>query len=252
MMPTATLICSCCNSPTEEHKVAKCTICKKIFKHSCVDLTISEVRTINGKKGLTWNCSSCVVLGTDMQALQQAIVELKNEIVELKRTANQNISSTIDNNQFEEILQEINEREKRKCNVVIFGISEQQNLGNQTRAEQDKQLVTNIFQAISVAMPGNENIKAIRIGKFDESKNFPRPVKVTVSDESTVHEIIHKARNLKSTANYKNINISLDRTPRQIELYRTVKRQLNERIAAGETNLRIKYIRGVPKVVTLN
>ena len=95
-------------------------------------------------------------------------------------------------------------------------------------------------------------MNAIRIGKFVATKGTPRPLKVMVNEESVVHDIILKARNLKNTDNYKNINISLDRTPRQIELYRTVKKQFNERIAAGETNLKIKYVRGVPKIVNLN
>ena len=160
------------------------------------------------------------------------------------------IPSDSENNQFEEIVQEMSEREKRKRSLVIFGASEEPISGNQTRAEKDKQLVTRLFNSIDIS--ANENMNAIRIGKFVATKGTPRPLKVMVNEESVVHDIILKARNLKNTDNYKNINISLDRTPRQIELYRTVKKQFNERIAAGETNLKIKYVRGVPKIVNLN
>lgn len=185
------------------------------------------------------------ILNTDNKNLRSKLNDLEQQI------KNKNIpEDSGHNHQFDEIVQEINEREKRKRNVLIFGISEEHNSGNQTRANQDKQLVNRIFNSISISE--SENISAIRVGKFDPNKNVPRPLKVTVSDESVVHDIIHKAKNLRSMNNYKNVNISLDRTPRQIELYRAVKGQLSERIAAGETNLRIKYIRGVPKIITLN
>lgn len=244
------LSCSCCNSVTEDHKAVTCSICKKIFKYSCVDLTVSEVRAINGKKGLSWRCVNCSSLGNDIQALQATLIELKNEILELKRQAAQSNSPMVDNSQFEEILQEMNERQRRKCNVVVFGFKEDVITGVQSRADRDKNNIADMLREISV--PENVCVKAIRIGKADHNRNTPRPIKVTVNDEFLTHEIIRKAKNLSNTVRYKDIRISLDRTPRQIDYYKSVKSQLTERIAGGENNLRIKYVRGIPRIVSLN
>lgn len=243
------LVCSCCNSSTDEHKTAKCGICKKLFKYSCVDLTISEVRALHGKKGLTWNCSNCSRIGGEIRELQAALIDLKNEIVELKKANGQGICSGVDDNTFEEILQELNDREKRKRNVIIFGVSEQRNPNVQTRAAQDKQTVTEILETLSVSEVGD--IKALRLGKVSQNES-PRPLKVVVKDESMVHEIIRKAKELRNSDIYKDVRISFDRTPRQIRLHRSVQAQLNERRLAGEDNLKIKYVGGIPKIISLN
>ena len=51
---------------------------------------------------------------------------------------------------------------------------------------------------------------------------------------------------------FKNIKISFDRTPRQQEVYKQLKAQLNDRLVKGESNLKIRYFNGTPKIVSLN
>lgn len=95
-------------------------------------------------------------------------------------------------------------------------------------------------------------MKPVRLGKYDATKNNPRPIKISLRDEATVHNFIRKAKTLRDRETFKNVNISLDRTPRQIEYYRTVKNELIQRSSEGETNLQIKYVRGIPKIVSVN
>lgn len=84
------------------------------------------------------------------------------------------------------------------------------------------------------------------------TRNNPRPIKITLCEEDIVHNLIRKAKTLRDSNSFKKINISLDRTPRQLEHYKSLKRELNQRISDGETNLKIKYIRGIPKIVSVN
>jgi hypothetical protein len=67
-----------------------------------------------------------------------------------------------------------------------------------------------------------------------------------------VQAVLLKSKRVKSLPNMQNILIVPDRTPRQLDYYRQLKVQLNERQRNGETNLTIKYISGQPKIVHLN
>lgn len=83
MAPAASVICFCCGLSCDEHKSVTCSICKKNFSHACVELNVSEVRTIKTKRGLTWACKELVrpnALGSDISELKVAIVALANEV----------------------------------------------------------------------------------------------------------------------------------------------------------------------------
>lgn len=81
-----------------------------------------------------------------------------------------------------------------------------------------------------------------RLGKYDAQRTKPRFLKVGLSDEGQVHNIIKKSKNLKNAELYKHITIFFDKTPKQNEHYNALKAELQKRIDGGETNLKIKYI----------
>ncbi|KAF5294581.1 hypothetical protein FQA39_LY13340 [Lamprigera yunnana] len=51
------------------------------------------------------------------------------------------------------------------------------------------------------------------------------------------------AKSLKSNQSYHRLSVSLDRTTKHIQFYRSLKEELNNRLSAGESNLKLKYIR---------
>ena len=88
------------------------------------------------------------------------------------------------------------------------------------------------------------------MGRYRENSN--RPLKVVMENEDQVYCVIKSSTTLRASGTWANISFSFDRTPRQIEHYRRVKSTLQERISNGETNLKIKYVNGCPKIITLN
>lgn len=54
---------------------------------------------------------------------------------------------------------------------------------------------------------------------------------------------------LKTLPEFKSINISADCTKRQIEFYKKVKQKLMEKIISGDEYWKIKYSKGIPRVV---
>lgn len=245
--------CECCNKQFEQHLMATCCICKKFFKNTCVGLSNSDVRLINANKALNWTCSNCEQIGNDVNDLKLLILSLQNDIKELKeKNNNVNTTASTVNFNFEEVINEINDRNSRKRNLVVFGVKEiDSNMPGNVRAECDNRTALDIVHTIIPELE-NTNLKPVRLGRFDANRTRPRPIKITLNDETIVHEIIRNVKKLKSHQNYGHISVSFDRTPRQINYYKEIKHELDDRVKRGETNCKIKYVNGIPKIVSLN
>nr|CAH7764287.1 unnamed protein product [Callosobruchus chinensis] len=96
----------------------------------------------------------------------------------------------------------------------------------------------------------SQDFKVMRVGKSREGVN--RPIKVIFQSENAVHGLVRKAKDLKDLARFKNISICYDRTPKQIDHYSKLRKQLDERTAKGESGLTIWHINGIPRIMHLN
>lgn len=243
--------CSCCNGPAEPHKIVNCCVCNKPYKIDCVNISSGEARKIHSKSGLTWTCKNCAQLGNDINSLKKIIIALQNDINELKSKmltpdATNSQANLLD---VEKIVQEVADREKRKFNIVVFGLKEDKDLKtNNDQLNADKVILPKILSAVGF----NENdLNFMRLGKFDSSKQERcRPVKVFLSSTGNVIDILRNSFKLKLIPDYSNISISSDRTPMQLQAYKAVKNELSNRLANGELNLKIKYKNGIPGIVS--
>nr|CAH7725949.1 unnamed protein product [Callosobruchus chinensis] len=151
---------------------------------------------------------------------------------------------------FEEVLHEIEERNSRKCNIILYGVAENKDATRQQHEIQDVAEVTKVLEFLSPDI--NTNVKPMRLGKFDRSSTRPRLIKLTLNNQQQVQKCLRNANKLSSSTEFARIRISADRTPKQVEFYKKVKCELSRRQANGEANLKIKHVRGVPRIVTEN
>lgn len=247
-MPS-TLVCSCCDRSHDALLMLKCSVCKKLFKNTCVDVSTSEIRVLNSNKGYDWSCKDCRVFGNDLKDLKAIILKLQDDIQALK-TENSEIRQSSTSFDFEEVIAEITDREKRKCNLIVYGLEEpnQDQLASD-RIESDRKQITSVLNTVAPELPF-VNIKPIRLGRHTAGK--VRPVKITLKEERSVHDVIKNGSALKNHRSFKNIRLSFDRTPRQLEYYKKVKEELVAKQNIGDQQYKIKYIRGIPRVVPLN
>lgn len=199
-----------------------------------------------------------------VKSLERKLIELENENTSLNlkvmnleskindQTRNDELGTDIKNaneDVYEEIIAETNSRNSRRCNLVVFGLNEQdQKLSQQARQELDK---TKILDILNTVLPEEDfgYIKTTRIGQYNMNKN--RIIKITLASDDMVHNVLRNSYHLRNIQRFKEVSISQDRTPRQIEHYKKIKNQLMERNNKGE-NCKIKYVNGVPKIVPLN
>lgn len=146
-------------------------------------------------------------------------------------------ASTITN---EKLITEIQERNSRMKNLIISGIPETYNMDANHRRQSDQQEITRVLNILINNCP--QPIKIFRIGKYTKEKN--RHIKICFSTSETPILLLKNKAKLPE-----NLKIFSDKTPLQQELFKQTMEQLNCRLAAGETNLTLKYIRGIPKII---
>lgn len=236
--------CTVCDKPLGSEREISCDKCRLPIHTTCSGLTRGDIQLllVADKKRPTFHCDICTSERKTMSELKVLISKLSMEVETLKQKVKQG--------SFEEIVEEINQRNIRRFNLIVFGVEEQdQQQPNTVRIENDKKEVTNIVNFIDTNLDIS-NFKLIRIGSFTAGKT--RPIKIVLDEEKHVHNLIRKAHVLKNNASYNQIAISFDRTPKQIDYYRNVKKQLDDRKNNGEKDIKIKYINGIPKIVSLN
>lgn len=261
--------CSNCQKAiTSESSATRCDSCQGRLHVHCVGLTERDFVTTRQKsKSIKFVCNSCngnMSHHKDIQALLSAmkaefvalVDKLREDFCEQLRSLREDLAGQrpSDSNEsiFEEVHQELVDRQSRKKNLIMFGVSEPVPSGGQSPAASDHVTVTNITKCL---IPTNaDTFKVSRLGRFNTANDRGRPIKVVFDSDECVIRYIREAKKLKNFPAYSNLRISYDRTPRQIKYYNQLKLQLEQRTANGEPDLRIRYTNGTPRIVknTLN
>lgn len=241
--------CVCCNKSDLPHKIINCCVCIKPYKIDCVNVTSSEARKIHLKTGFTWTCKNCIEFGNDLNSIKSILAALQNEIKVLKQSLLESVKpSSLSPLETEQIIQEIADRERRKNNIIVIGVNEGACDNNNAQIQLDTKLVNDICSTLNVK---TEGLSINRLGKFDRTNtDRRRPIKVSFPSESEPANILRNVSKLKANPKFSRLSIFRDRTPLQLQIYKNARAELNERLSNGEANLKIKYNKGIPTIVS--
>lgn len=248
--------CLKCNASIDvnKEKCISCDGCSRMVHVGCSELSAMEIKCYelrSSKRRMKYICIFCEQGVHQIPMLVSMISDLKEEIRKLrenqlsyelnKQTQPSSSAAT------EEIISEMLERNKRSSNLVIFGSEEK--FGAKTeQVLHDEGLIRDILNECNVT---DGNIKPIRLGKFDPTRQVRRrPIKVKLSSPDIVQRILRKCNKIKSNEKFTGLSVNADRTPRQLAYFKSVKSDLNVRLSNGESNLKIKYINGIPTITS--
>lgn len=263
--------CKNCNSTIKPaSSTIQCDACRGLIHVGCAGMSEKDAVVTRAKsrciKVVCSICSNNMSQFSDFKALVVSIKsdfltaldslkdEFNSKLIAIKEDLDAQLrAAQKPGPNFEELVAEVGERELRKRNLIVFGVPEpSSDLDRVCRVAKD---VTEVSLLLKSVDPGTDvsGVKPRRLGRYDSSNaTKPRPILVTLDSESAVHAVIRNSKILKNIADYSRVSISFDKTPRQLQVYRDLRVELQTRTAAGETDLRIKYIRGVPKIIRLN
>jgi hypothetical protein len=225
----------------------KCDGCKLSTHNKSSGLTVSEIKCLTLKnRSLKFFCEACNNGLRDIPELKLLINQLLAEVNDLKIQKNTYNTS---NNSEEFIINEISERNLRASNLILYNVPESNSDNTTDRIAQDSNLVCNLINSIN---SGNNNIikplKVIRLGNRD--KNNTRPIKAIFASPADAFDILKSKKKLLSLQPPSIIRISSDCTLHQRNYMKKLRCELETRRTNGEADLIIKYVRGLPKIVT--
>lgn len=170
---------------------------------------------------------------------EKEIGSLRDEINCLKREAQKethppSVSSTA------ELFGEMQDRASRAKNVILYNLLQSQAQDSIQRINHDKTYINSILTKVNVKC---DNFKAFRLGR---QGNGSRPLKVIFDDPNLVSSCL-KNRKLLADGD---VRMRADLTLLQREQIRNAHAELQRRTQDGEKDLLIKYLNGIPKVIT--
>lgn len=136
---------------------------------------------------------------------------------------------------------EMIERIKRSYNIIVRNIPE-------VNDTEDAVIIEKLVNEIEKS--ASNNITAIsRVGKVKKSA-VPRPVKICFNNLNTPLNILKNKKVIACNPVLKGFRISDDKSHEQLETLNRMRDELKSRIAGGEKNLTIRYMRGEPTIVS--
>lgn len=94
---------------------------------------------------------------------------------------------------------------------------------------------------------------AVRVGK--KTPNKPRPLKIVLDNETNARLLIRSFTSETATQlgqMFSSVKVSRDRTPREMQYFKTLAADLDRRKSAGKKDLTITYKNNVPQIVKLS
>ena len=176
-----------------------------------------------------------------VESTLQRVLETQSTQDKEIKNLKQDISRIKDN--YEDILDEFENRDRRKTNLIISGLPEREDMNADERKQLDLSTVNSLFSALD----GFTN--DVVSGMINPSR--PRLLKVICVDTESKRRILSKSKDLRNMQQYKNIYVNPDLTPLQQAQNKQLREELHRRRSQGE-NVMIRRGKVVQKTSDQN
>lgn len=134
------------------------------------------------------------------------------------------------------VFDEMEDRDRRKTNLIVSGLEEKHEGSIDVRKEWDKsktsQLLTHLGIPTEDACYEDMVTTIYRVGR--ERSDGNRLLKIVCKDQPAKRDILRKAKELRSNSIYQNVYINPDLTPMQQEESKRIRSELRSRRDKGE------------------
>lgn len=144
----------------------------------------------------------------------------------------------------EDTMAEVEDRILRSRNVIIYNVPELLDPSIREKIETDTIKVNDLLVNSGVDYKIE---KVICIGKNSVNPTRPRRLKVVLSDSSSAKQLLKRKSRIANE--YKIVN---DFTLRQREYLKNLRLKLDNWIKNGESDVTIKYIKGIPNIIKVS
>lgn len=257
-----------------EKDLLKCSGCSKTYHLACSSLSNLSGETLT-RRIVSWLCNYCesakMLFASKIDNILSVVEEIKTSVIKHEglfenmsakldelsgkindlgsRTSSlENRVSIIENklssvesqnfNSEESVISEVLERQLRSRNLIVFNVPEHV----KNSPTDDTTFVNSLFNSLSI------NTSTMNITRLGKMSDRPRPLKITLPEATDVFSVLKVKFKLRNFDKFSSIRIFPDRTVMQRNQLREIKSTLEKRKAAGENNLIIKFLKGVPTI----
>ena len=211
----------------------ECELCEHWFHASCLGWEMEKYRPVSAvTDAMKWFCSTCDV---GFKKLKEKVTTLEGRVAELERGVERRI-----NDKISDVLEERMEQEKRKNNLIFFGVPEaEEEVKGKDRATFDTTQLRSLGTAHKDLAIGASDIEVMyRIGK--PKKDVHRPLCVKFGENKVKARVLRSGKYLRGVETKKSIFISPDLTKTQRSKNRSLYEELKKRREETEEDLMIK------------
>jgi len=250
MAPTYPCL-KCEKQVAKNAKAVRCSLCNLYLHISCTTEISDDVYNFMKSQetsGFKWFCHSCrivndkyqndmVTLNARIDKVEDSVTANTSDIVTLKKDvekckndkAEEGERQNARMNEFQnEVFEEIQERERRKHNLILHNIPEPDSsvtVGKE-RKEADIKVLTEVMLTLDPSFDYNQDIKFMhRIG---DKNDKARPITLSFKKTDKKDIFVTKAHKLEGTK-FSNYSISIDLTKRQRNEQREMESEATKR-----------------------
>lgn len=212
----------------------------------CSAIDSTRIDVMNELKNISATLNTLQSKLFQVESTLQRVLETQSTQDKEIKNLKQDISRIKDN--YEDILDEFENRDRRKTNLIISGLPEREDMNADERKQLDLSTVNSLFSALDGFT--NDVVSGVhRIGMINPSR--PRLLKVICVDTESKRRILSKSKNLRNMQQYKNIYVNPDLTPLQQAQNKQLREELHRRRSQGE-NVMIRRGKVVQKTSDQN
>ena len=243
MSDSGEALCAKCNKNCNKgQKAIECTICERWTHQKCSDIDAKEydmLEYMHKKRGYHWyKCEGCQA---GYANLQKQVEVLNNTLRDIKEKVDKNTSDIQANKDRldtmedtvqkatdklvngtnstteKSVLDEINDRESRRNNMMIFNLDEPGSEVSQgmERKKMDGDKLTDVFKCLDTEIDMDDDIRFFtRTGELKDGQTKPRPMLIGFKNVQKRSKILDNLKKLARTK-YKTISIVPDLTAKQ-------------------------------------
>ena len=230
--------CTYCGKKGRNNDCVTCDICRKLVHTDCSGLSRMEIECIrSNSRKIHYYCDKCDIVAT-INKLKSELDVLKSELEVMKNNQGNVARSDNDNLSAEELITEVEERNRRAYNLILFNLSESDEETDVKRNENDTS------RAGQTIFSGeHEKIKIMsccRLGKYNNEKI--RPLRISFENPQYATETLRKYIRKEK------LYLNRDLTRRQQNQCYMIRTEFKNRREQGEDDIILKYSNGIPKI----
>ena len=234
--------CSKCDGIIDSNTRAMCCeFCGKWTRCYCTGLPekVYDMILDNEIPNFIWSCDPCVNTIPTIKNLGKVLHEVRTEQKVCKEDITQlntkvdKIENSIDD-KIREAIDDYQDRENRKCNVIMHNVRESKKEEPKERAHDDSRLIMAMFDE-ELNLPFTEVKAVVRLGKKIPGKH--RLTKVTLDSVKAKRDVLANAKKLHDSESWKRVFITPDLSPKERQKNKDLREELQRRMEEGEENL---------------